>query len=660
MTAPQEVPSTPSGWVLDDPIDVGPLTLRGRVYLPAHQPGLASRGQVTDDYVAYHRARARAGLAMQVTGATPIAPSSVWNEISLWNVDESIVPGYQQLSEAVHEEGGLMLAQLAHPGPYEHGGPDVIGPSRDFAELDREVVRPATAAELARIVEQYAEATDRCRRGGLDGVEISMAHGLLLAAFLSPLTNHRDDEYGGSFDRRLVLAEEVLDAVREAAGPGMAVGIRLGTDDLVEGGLRPPEAALVAAALEPRVDYLSVMVGNNSRLEPRVQHWPPTPAPFGLFREMARTVKAAVNKPVCAVGRVTTTALANAMVASGDADVVGMVRAHIADPELLPKSRVRRVPDVRPCVGANVCVNESLAGRTLTCLVNPDAGRDGEESLSFDVGGARVVVVGAGPAGAEAAHRLAARGYRVTLLERGDEIGGQVLSWTRSRSRREVRRFLEWQGRRLAATGVDLRLGVSATADDVAALAPALVLDATGALPAPLGGLRVDESVPLLAPGADVPRGARVVVYDGVGEADAMLLAEHAAESGATATLVTGRVHVGEGEGVTTLFPLVRRLAELGVDVVERARPVAAVDGQVVLEGVFGEARSPVPADLLLPWVGGAIGGDLGAALSDRGLPVLAVGDAVRPRRATAAVQEGARCEHAALDAGLLRAGVPV
>jgi 2,4-dienoyl-CoA reductase-like NADH-dependent reductase (Old Yellow Enzyme family) len=629
------------------------------VYVPAHQPGLAENGLPGERYIAYQRARARAGVAMQVTGATPIVPSRVWNDICLWNVDESIVPGYQRLADAVHEEGGRILAQLAHPGPTEMVGPDVLGPSRDFSEVNRQVVRPATESELAVIVAQYAEAADRCRRGGLDGVEISMAHGLLLAAFLSPLHNHREDEYGGSFERRLHLPLQVLDAVREAVGTDRAVGIRLGVDDLVEGGLRPDEAARIAAALESRVDYVSVMVGNNNRLEARVQHWPPSPAPFGLFRAVARTIKRAVSVPVCAVGRITTAALANDLVAAGDADLVGMVRAHIADPDVLVKSRAGRVADVRPCVGVNVCVNNLLAEEPLTCLVNPDVGHEAEPPPDVDARGYRAVVVGAGPAGMEAARRLAHRGYAVSLLERDDTVGGQVLSWTDSTSRREVRRFLDWQLRQLQELDVDIRLGTETDADLIAASAPDLTVLATGATPVGLPGLRTDGSVRLVDP---LGRGAwtgRVVVYDGVGELDGALLAERAAEGPAEhVTLVTGRVHIGEGDGITTLFPMIRRLAELGVDVVERAVPTAAADGRVTLAGVFGEVRDPVAADALVAWTGGDSDTRLGQQLVARGIRPLVIGDAVRPRRATDAVREGARCEHLAAAAGLLSNGV--
>ena len=646
-------------WRLDDPIQLGPMRLRGRVFVPAHQPGLAKNGYPDERYIAYQRARARAGAAMQVTGATPIAPSRVWNDICLWNVDESIVPGYRQLADAVHEEGGRMLAQLAHPGPYEHFGPEVLGPSRDFSEISRQVVSPATKAQLEVIVQQYAEAADRCRRGGLDGVEISMAHGLLLAAFITPLHNRRDDEYGGSFERRLRLPMDVLDAVRDAAGRDLAVGIRLGIDDLVDGGLRPADAAKVAAALESRVDYISVMVGNNNRLDARVRHWPPTPAPHGLFRSVARTIKDAVSVPICAVGRVTTTALANDMITAGDTDLVGMVRAHIADPDLLPKSRAGRTQDVRPCVGANVCVNRSLAGDPLTCLVNPDVGHEGKPGLAHDTGGTSAIVVGAGPAGMEAARRLAERGYAVSLIERAGTVGGQVLSWTDSTSRREVRLFLDWQLRRLHELGVDIQLGVQADVELIASSAPGLVVLATGARPAVLPGLRTDGSVRLADPLDPAGWAGRVVIYDGVGDLDGALLAERAAEGRSEqVTLVTGRVHVGEGEGITTLYPMIRRLAELGVDVVERTVPTAAVDGLITLHGVFGEAHEPVPADTLVTWVGGEADMSLAGELAARGITPLLIGDALRPRRATEAVSEGARCEQMAIDAGLL--GSPV
>ena len=631
-----------TSWMVDDPIVIGPHKLRSRIYLPAHQPGLAENGKPGDRYIAYHRERARAGVAMQITGATPIAPSSEWSDICLWNIDDSIIPGYRQLGREVRAEGGRMLAQLAHPGPTETEGPGVIGPSRDFSEVSRQVVVPATASQLAGIVEQYAAAADRCRRGELDGVEISMAHGLLLASFISPLTNHRNDEFGGDFERRLAFPIQVLDAVRDAIGPDMILGIRLGVDDLVDGGLRPAEAAKVAQALESRVDYISVMVGNNNRMEARVRHWPPTPAEPGLFRDVARTIKQAVSVPVCAVGRITTAALANELIVSGDADMVGMVRAQIADPQLLTKTREGRLADIRPCIGANVCVNELLAGRKLACLVNPDAGSAPQVYTRYATSGYTAVVVGAGPGGLESARRLGLAGYNVTLFEKAENVGGQMGAWSMAPSRQEFRKYLEWQARQLEEIGVDVRLATKATADSIAALSPTITVIATGSVEAEFS-LPSDNSVPMISVAHALKAGltGKALVFDDIGNLDGSLIAERLADTGAEVTLATSRLHVGEGEGINTLYPMLRNLSERGIESIERVRPTRIDGGMVYLAGIFGEPERPVLADALVAWKGGTPVTDLVDALRrQHGLEPVVIGDALRPRRVLEATQE--------------------
>jgi 2,4-dienoyl-CoA reductase-like NADH-dependent reductase (Old Yellow Enzyme family) len=576
-------------WHLDKPLQVGPFELRGRVFLPAHQPGLAQRGQVTDRYVAYHRQRARSGVSMQVTGATPVAPSVEWADICLWNIDDSIVPGYQRLAAAVRGEGGRMLAQLAHPGPTEEAGAEVIGPSRDFSEVSRQVAVPATGQQLAEVIEDYAQAARRCREGGLDGVEISAAHGNLVAAFLSPLTNHRDDEFGGDFGRRLELAIRVLDTVRAQIGSDRILGIRLGIDDLNPGGLVPADGAAIAAALQSRVDYISVMVGNNNRYESRVRHWPPSPARPGLFREKARVITEAVTKPVAAVGRILTLALANDLIEAGDADLVGMVRAHIAEPKLIPLSAAGRAADVRPCVGLNHCTNGLLARKPLSCAVNPDVADSAEGGDLGALGGRRAVVVGSGPAGLEAARRLAVRGASVTVFEASPELGGRLAQWGKAPSRREVARYVSWQRRALDRSGVDIRLGTRADAGAVLALAP-----------------------------------------------DAVILAS----LGLQVTLATARIHVGQGEGVTSFYPMLRTIADAGVAIVERVRLAGTGHGHVRLEGIFGEPGRSIAADHLVTWNGGQPDLTLSAQLDALGVEHTIIGDAVRPRRFADATAE--------------------
>lgn len=628
-------------WHLDKPLQVGPFELRGRVFLPAHQPGLAQNGQVTDRYVAYHRQRARSGVSMQVTGATPVAPSVEWAGICLWNIDDSIVPGYQRLAAAVRGEGGRMLAQLAHPGPTEEAGAGVIGPSRDFSEVSRQVVVPATHQQLAEVIEDYARAARRCREGDLDGVEISAAHGNLVASFLSPLTNHRDDEFGGDFGRRLELAIRILDAVRAQIGHDRILGIRLGIDDLNPGGLVPADGAAIARALESRVDYISVMVGNNNRYESRVRHWPPSPARPGLFRADAHVITEAVTKPVAAVGRILTLALANDLIEAGDADLAGLVRAHIAEPRLIPLSNAGRAADVRPCVGINHCTNGLLARQPLSCAVNPDVADSAEAENLDALGGRRAVVVGSGPAGLEAARRLAIRGATVTLFEASPDLGGRLAQWGKAPSRREVGKYVSWQRRVLERSGVDIRLGTRADAEAVLAPAPDAVILATGAPDIPVH-VPDDGSVDVVTAdhAFDHPMTGTVVVYDVPGAIDAMLIAEYLASLGLQVTLATARIHVGQGEGVTSLYPMLRTIADAGVQIVERVRLAGAGHGHVRLEGIFGGPGRSIAADHLVTWNGGEPDLTLSAELTALGVEHMLIGDAVRPRRFADATEE--------------------
>lgn len=632
--------------ILDQSIQVGPFELRGRVYLPAHQPGLASGGQVTDRYIAYHRHRARAGLAMQVTGATPIAPSEVWPDICLWNIDESIVPGYQRLAAAVHEEGGRMIAQLGHPGPTEETGIEIIGPSRDFSEVSRQVALAATLPQIDRIIEEYVAATDRCRRGDLDGIELSMAHGNFLASFLTPLTNHRDDEYGGDFDRRLTLASRVIDETRRALGHDRILGIRLGVDDFVEGGLTPEEGAQIARALESRVDYISVMVGNNNRIEARARHWPPDPATPGLFRDTVRTVKDAVESvPVAGVGRILTAQLAEDMVASGDADMVGMVRAHIADANLLPLSKIGRADDVRPCIGSNVCVNSLMQKKALTCQINPDVADSDNLHNHESLEGHTSVVIGGGPAGLEAARRLAERGSRVTLFEAKEQLGGRMSDWAKAPSRRDSQKWVDWAERMLTRRGVDIRVGTTATAALVAELSPDSIVVALGA-PAVKFAIPSDDSIRVFTVDDVFTPGrvsGRVLVYDGVGELDAPLVADFLQSVGAQPILVTSRLHIGEGEGINTLVPMMRHLTEARIPIIERARPIHISHGEVVLEDIFAVERQRLTVDAVVTWSGGAPQLELVDSLEALGYEPMVIGDALRPRRVTDATADAKR-----------------
>lgn len=634
---------------VDRPLQMRSKKLRCRVYLPAHQPGLADGGMPGERYVEYHRQRARAGLGMQITGATPVLASEVWaNGMTLMNVDDRIIPGYQRLANAVHDEGGLMLAQLAHVGAMETAGDHIVSASWITSELTQRTSRMASRDELAEIVELYRTCAARCRAGGLDGVEVSMAHGMLLASFISPAMNFRDDDLGGDVEGRTRFPRQVLRAVREACGDDMIVGVRMPGDELIPDGIGAEDAAAIARIIAATgdTDYLSVTAGNNLRKLARVDHWPPTPAPFGAFRHLSRAVKQATDMPVATVGRVTTIELAEAILRDGDADLVGMVRANIADPQILPKSRKGNSKGVRPCIGANVCINRLLDHKSLGCMVNPETGRN-LQRLETPVGNGTlaVVVVGAGPAGLEAARRLAIRGFAVEIFERDAIAGGQMRKWSDTPSRREFFRALKWWDLELDRLDVTRRFGEEANVERLIKAKPGLVVAATGSTPmearVPDQGGGVAQVSPYAA--LDLPGGDHILVRDEMGRLGAMLIAEQLKQRWKHVTLVTSLMFPGEGDGITTSYTLLRALAEAGVTIIDRAKPSRVEGSRVHLDGVFGEARGSVEAvDAIATVVGSVSETSLVAPLRKAGVPTYVVGDAKLPREVADAVEDAA------------------
>jgi 2,4-dienoyl-CoA reductase-like NADH-dependent reductase (Old Yellow Enzyme family) len=632
---------------VDESIRIRGKQLRSRVYLPAHQPGLAENGLPGDSYIEYHRRRARAGLGMQITGATPILWSEVWaGGLTLINIDDRIIPGYRGLAAAVHGEGGLMLAQLAHVGAMETTGDDIISASRTRSEITQQTSREATPDELAEIVELFRDAAVRCRAGDLDGVEVTMAHGMLLASFLSPLMNRRTDRYGGNLDGRTLLPREVVSAVRSAMGLDAIVGIRIPGDELVQDGMGPDEAAAVAERLvrSGEIDYVSVTAGNNTQKLARVDHWPPTPAPLAAFRHLSRVVKKAVPVPVATVGRVTTLALAEDILRSGDADLVGMVRANIADPELMPKSRSGRAASVRPCIGANVCINSLLDHKPLTCMANPDVGRPAARVAEGWGVGRLALVVGGGPAGLEAARRLAIGGWRTILTEREVRLGGQIALWSQTPSRVEFLELVTWWSGECQRLGVDVRLGAEADAALLTRTAPDLVVVATGSRPVEAPVPQKGDGLRQIGPYDQFPACEHVLVRDEMGHLAALLTAERASLSARRVTLVTSLLHPGEGDGLTTIYPLIRDVAARGVAIIDRAK-VTGIDRQrVLLKGVFGEARPPVEnVDAVVTLVDAASVAGLAREARRAGLTAVTIGDARLPRDVTSAVSHAAR-----------------
>lgn len=638
------------------PLRIGPRTTRNRVLVTAHEPRLAESFQAGARYIAYQRARARGGAGLQVSGATPVHPSGLGGAGSdaLALVDDSVVPALARLAEAIHGEGGLFLVQLAHYGPTAESaepGKPIWGPSAVASELTREAPHVMTTREIAEVVAGFGAAARRVRDAGLDGCEILAAFGLLIAAFLSPYSNKRTDAYGGSFDKRLRFCLEVVDAVREGAGPDLVVGIRIPGDEMVEGGLDPATMTEVARRLEAtaRLDYLNVAAGTNLNRVTRATHWGPTPLPHGVYVPLAANIKQAVSLPVFTTGRVTDPAMAEAILAEGKADMVGMTRAHLADPDLVAKLKAGRMDDIRPCVGANVCIAAVMGGRHVRCVHNPEAGREHAWGPAQPAARPkRVVVIGGGPAGLEAARSAAARGHRVELYEAEAALGGQARWVGAVPSMRELGKIIAWQEAQLERLQVVVHRATAVTPAMIAGWDADAVIVATGARArrAAIAGAG-EAGVPVVTPQAvfdGAGAGARrALISDETGLYGAIGAAEVLAARGVEVHLATPAFMIGEDMDVVRRVPVYQRLVEAGCRV-HTTRRLARLEGRdAVLASAYGADEERVAGvDLVVAWHGRDAEDGLAQALEARGGEVHWVGDCVAPRKLDIAMAEGA------------------
>jgi 2,4-dienoyl-CoA reductase-like NADH-dependent reductase (Old Yellow Enzyme family) len=470
------------------PVDLGPIRLANRVVSTSHQTGLVHDHLPTPDLVAYHEARARGGVGAIFLEATAVDPSGLLTSHTLGGFLPAMVGGYHGLCSAIHPFGTRLFVQLFHGGREQISAPPrapTVSASAVPSPRYKAEPRALTPAEIDELLLGYATAARHCREGGVDGIEVSMSHGYLIAQFFSPVSNRRGDGYAAP----LRLAEQVLEAVRAGAGPKLAVGVRLSADELAPDGLDAAACAEIAGALcaTGLVDFVSAVLGHSAHLASSTWIVPPPPAPADALAGPLAGLRAAAGAvPVIGTTQVADVRAAERLVAGGHADAVGMTRALIADPELVAKVAAGRADEVIACVGCNQgCIGHYHAGVPIGCLVNPRTGRERNLLAPRPGAGAaahRVLVIGGGPAGVSAALEAAAHGDTVTLLERGAEVGGQLRLAGRAPAHQVLwRRWSAGAERRLARAGVDVRLECPAEPGDAEDYE--LVVLATGARP---------------------------------------------------------------------------------------------------------------------------------------------------------------------------------
>src|SRR5438552_2413150 len=374
------------------PIEVGGVTLKNRIYSSGHAEAMAEGGRPTERLRRYHESKARGGCALTIFGGSssvhPSSPAAAWKQIA--NHDDSIIPSYRALADGVHAHGCLVFTQLTHLGRRAQSDPEVPGPllapSQIPERVHREVPHELEAEQIAELVRAFGEAARRCREGGLDGVEISMAHNHLIDQFWSPVFNERLDEYGGSLDNRMRFGLEVLAEIRRRAGRDFVVGARISGDEFSPGGLGAADMAVIARRLAASglVDFLSVIGGGAHTYTLQASAVPNMSFAPAVFVPLAAAIKsAAPGLPIFHASRIVDPLHADRLVAAGQIDVVGMTRALIADPELPRKAREGRLDDIRRCVGANEgCIDRIYQGKAVTCVQNPATGRDGKHVVT--------------------------------------------------------------------------------------------------------------------------------------------------------------------------------------------------------------------------------------------------------------------------------------
>lgn len=632
---------------LSQPISIGPTVVPNRIVRSAAGTGLASGG-ITADFIEYHAARARGGVGLLVLGDTRIHPTT-GGAIPMWT-DEPIA-GFRALTDAVRAAGKVTFQMLSHHGAAaaQEGPPWSASAIADISTGAMPV--EMTLPMIAEIIEAFAAAARRSRAGGMDGIEIHAGHGFLISQFLSPLTNHRTDGYGGSRPSRWRFLREVLEAVRAAVAGEIPVGVRVSAAERLPGGIEAEESAALVRALEQDglVDFVDVSLG----------HLGSYPVIIGGLHEphryqldTTRLVTATTRLPTIVAGRIDSLQLAEEVVASGVADLVSIMRPTIADPELVNKSFAGRVAEVRPCIACNECFHAVTVDRRVACAVNPQAvppyrsGRPGRRR--------RVVVVGGGPAGLEAARTAAADGHEVVLVEARPALGGAVRTAARAPYRAGIGMIVDWYERELRRLHADIRLGTPADPDLIEQLAADHVVLATGARPSRDGvqAARPDHRpegrlLPHVHTAAEIHDGAgwaarQSLVVDDLGTYEAVGVAEQLAAAGAAVTIVTAAAApAGQLQTRLEREPALRRLEAAGVrfltgQLLQSIGPTAVT----LYSPACGSERSE-RADLVVLVTGYEPADDLGGQLAARRILVTVAGDARAPGRIRQAIRSG-------------------
>ena len=560
------------------PFQLKHLTLRNRIMTTSHEPAYPVDGMPKERYAAYHAERAKAGVALTMTaGSASVSRDSppVFNNILAYK--DEVVPWIKNLTDAVHEHGCAVMIQLTHLGrrtTWNKGDwlPSVSS-SKHREPAHRAFPKLVEDWDIDRIINNFADATERMQAGGMDGIELQV-YGHLLDQFWSPLTNDLTGPYGAdTLENRLRFPLDVLAAIRKRVGPEFIIGMRYTADEAQKGGITSQEGLEISKRLAAtgQIDFLNVIKGRIHTDPAMTDVIPVQGMKSAPHLDFAGEVRRTTGMPTFHAARIPDVATARHAVQSGLLDMVGMTRAHMADPHIVRKIIEGREDDIRPCVGATYCLDRIYQAGEALCIHNPATGR--ELSMPHEIAKAdvakKVVIIGAGPAGLEAARVAAERGHDVTVFEAADVPGGQVRLTAQSPRRREMIGIIDWRMAQCAARDVAFHFNTWAEADDVITLKPDVVIVATGGVPNLELFEQKGEQAHVVSTwdiiSGDVKPAGKVLIYDESGDHPALQAAEIAANAGASVEIMTPDRTFSPDVMAMNLVPYMRSLQDKDV-----------------------------------------------------------------------------------------------